>query len=218
MVECLLHVKGRFAYEVTAQVLAIFAFPEATEARMRELADLLCLWYADELFHRADRLKFDPRPHLNPEHARPAPREIGKFIQQMNYRLRQRALAGHVAIAILQEAAPGEPHHTPEDLGERTVENVMLWYLRHEGGDEANFKKRRWRPSQCVIHLAAAWAVKNQDCERNGLEPPGIFDLMHSVDNLVQLLDEACAYEAHVAAASRLKLANENMIRFRLVA
>jgi len=218
MPELAIPVTGRFSYEVMADVMTVLAFPEVDESRRRKIAVLLCGWYVHELLYRASEHAFDPLPHLNPDHLTIEDRSIMKFIRQMNDRLRRLERAAHVAIAILQDAAPGEPASTPEDLGPRSVESVMLWHLGREGGDEANFKKRKWRPAQPVIHLAAALAVKMQDCVRNGMEPPGVFELMYSPQNLIDLLEEAAAYEQYVEAATRLKLANKNMIRLRLVA
>jgi hypothetical protein len=61
--------------------------------------------------------------------------------------------------------------------------------------DPKNFYNRHWRASLPVVHLAAAWAIVDQEEIRAGRPRPEIFDLLDDLPLTLRLIAEAQALE-----------------------
>lgn len=209
--------RGRLPYEVAAHVLAIIAFPEADDDRLSEVANRLCSWFVYEVARRALPLGIDPEPIIRPRYAMIPEELVSTEIADLCRQLERRLVAGHIAVGVLQGAAPERPISEPELLGKRTVSNLIGWYAQEAGIDADNLRKRTLQPSRPVIHLAAAWAVMIQDQQRARGKAWDVFQIMLSLDPVVKIIIDAQSFEPLVDKIPSLKSASAALIRLQLV-
>ena len=208
---------GKYGYELAAEVLALMVWPDEPLDVQEKARRMLCGWFVRVLKQRADASGADVERLIRSDYALLNQAMVQECMDETAGKLEQRLVAGHIAIAFMQDAGDEPPVGSPENLGPRTVENVIAFVAAQQGIHEDNLRKRIWRPSWKVVHLAAAWAVKIQESQIRTGSAPDIFDLMANHENLLALLAEAERYEALVDRSRSLTKASKLLERIRFV-
>lgn len=144
-------------YEAGALLLTLLAFPKETEDDDTFVAQHASLCTSALL----ERSRSDPewaRTHhpIKPEHFSVQPDVVKKNLRTLHRALRDRMVAGRVANAIIFDAAGLRPT-LPKGCEGFSIKQLMKMALDDLGQEDAeNAEQRIWRPSQPVIHLAAA--------------------------------------------------------------
>lgn len=150
---------NRFAvYEAGAALLSVLAYPGDSEETRAGVHGSLC--------HHALRVicEIEPDWALSPQRIKPiyalrTSREVKQDLRTLQRRLRDRMVAGRMAIGFLKEAV-GDPlaelPHRP-----RLSINQMARLVLDDTGqtDPENVETRIWRPSLPAIHIASAFQV-----------------------------------------------------------
>lgn len=126
-------------------------------------------------------------------------------------------MAGHVAIAFLQETETGIVPKLPPGVPRFSVNALAQNQLGDRKISEtANFLSRLWRPSRPVLHLCAAWAVIAQEHYKDHGTSMVLDQEMRRPEFLALLLHRAQLYEP-LLERSKLKVRTDELVRFRLV-
>lgn len=203
-------------YEGQALFVATLARPGENEAAERhELYLSLCSWLI------RDRASWDPawaeQPQLMlPLHACRREADIARDMKTFDRRMRDRATAGHIAIAFLQKAKSGKTPILPKGVSRLNVERMLASVLPDLGmSDTGNVRTRVWTPSLPVIHLCAAWTTIVQDTTRAGLPAPPILEAIQEAGVLALLVERGAEY-ALLLEKSDLKIPQASLHRFAL--
>jgi hypothetical protein len=206
---------SRYPYEVSSLVIASWACPLEKEKVLREQLYLtLCARFI------RDRIRREPEwaklPHLLiPNLTCRSEDLLRRDVRTLERRFKDRATAGHMAVAFLLEAETGA--QPPKGVDRLSINKLAGQALEARGmADEANLKSRLWRPSRSVIHLCAAWAVLAQEHFREHSTPLDPMEAMLRPGFLALMLLRAERMETLVER-SRLNINADNLIRFRLV-
>ena len=203
-------------YEVPALVLSALTWPAVSEAQGRQRLYLsLCSWFIRDRAAR-DSDWASERRMIHPTYACRSEADIHRDLRTFERRFKDRAVAGHMAIAFLQEAQSGVTPKLPGEMKRLSI-NQMAEHLQSELGvaDAGNLESRVWRPSLPVIHLCAAWATCAQEHFKTHGERPVLDPVMRDPEFLSRLLHRAMLYEP-LLERSRLKIPPDSLIRFRL--
>ena len=207
---------GSQPFEISALILANLARPGEAEAKARvELYGSLLSWLI------RDRCSRDPEWGNSPQLIIPvymcrSERLIERDMRTVWRCMRDRLIAGHMAVAFLKEAETGIAPKLPNGMKRLSINEIATSVASDIGiMDAGNLETRVWRPSLPVLHLCAAWAVCVQEYKRErGL------DLMINISFMDEqflrlLLERAELYEP-LLERSRLKIKPEKLTRFRI--
>ena len=204
-------------FEVSALIISNWAWPGANENSGRERLYLsLCSWFI------RDRAAREPNWAQNPQLIRPnqacrSDADLRRDFRTLDRRLKDRAMAGNVAIAFLQEAETGIVPALPPGVPRLSVNALAQNQLGDRNISEtANFLSRLWRPSRPVLHLCAAWAVIAQEHYKDHGTALVLDKEMRRPEFLALLLHRAQLYEP-LLEHGKLKIGADELIRFRLV-
>jgi hypothetical protein len=199
-------------YEAGALLLTLLAYPGENEEVRAEVHASLCAYALRAKYLMDTDWGMSPQP-VKPIYALRAQHESDRCLRTFGRRLRDRMVAGRMAIGFLKEAVTGQ---IPAGIRRLSINEMAQLVLEDAGYTEPeNVESRIWRPSLPVIHLASALQLlldrAEAQCVRIGLEA------MLLVREIIELLVRAAEYHESVIKQSRyLRLDLENMIRFRL--
>jgi hypothetical protein len=202
-------------YEAGAALIALLAYPGPMEEEQREAAHAA-------LCNHALRVKCEREPDWgrSPQSIKPLyalRRPVNRDLQKLRRRLRDRMVAGRMAIGFLQEAVAGRVPELPSGIPRVSI-NQMARLVMSDAGqtDPGNVETRMWRPSRPVIHIASAFQVFLQLAEpelgRIGLER-FLFNR-----GCVECVLRAAEYHASIIAHSeRMPIDSARLVEIRLV-
>ena len=176
-------------YECGALLLTALAYPDGLEGESSQrLFISLCA--------KALRLAFAANPDdrtpitVKPQYVAVDSAIIERDFKFVGRRMEERLVAARVAWALLK--SQGQPVlDLPDGIKSRTLSQLSEFVLDDAGlADPENFRKRYFRPSLPVIHLAAAASAASQSAGRQG-NPAGLATLLTDRDYLAQVLNEA---------------------------
>jgi hypothetical protein len=149
---------------------------------------------------------------MKPVYALRPERETEKALRTVKRRLRDRMIAGRMAIAFLQKTQGITPKVTP--TARRLSINVLSKLVAEDAGytNPVNVKTRIWRPSLPVIHLAAAIQVLSP----TGPEQIHLGHLLRSRPWIELVIRTAQEYEGLLADAHFRGIDSGKLIKIRL--
>lgn len=208
-------------YEAGAFLVTLLAYPEEGEETRSEVHASLCA--------HALRVKCAIEPDwalpsqpMKPIYALRRQDENDRFLRTLERRVRDRMVAGRMAIGFLKEALTGEvppgiKRVSINELARLLLINELARLLLDDVGytEPENVETRIWRPSLPVIHLASALQLMLHLADPV-TGPIGLESLLLG-RNVIELLVRTAEYhEALLAQSRHLRVAPESLIRFRL--
>lgn len=186
-------------YEIGAQLLILLAFPAETSdpTLFAELYTSLCTEALIER-SRTDPEWANQHQWIKPVHFCVPPAAVKANLRTMRTRVRHRLIAGHMANAIVFEAAGFNPT-LPGGCESFAVGQLIKMALRDTGQFEAkNAVQRIWRPSLPAIHLCAAVQAYLQ---RGDNRQTGVSwgDFIFDLDAIVWIMDRVLKTQALMA-------------------
>ena len=202
-------------YEHGAILLTALACPQERDAaRSLQLYLSLCgkaLW----LKHLRDRDDWTPitvKPQYVFRDFKSIDRDVGFVVK----RVRERMVAGRMAIPYFQQAELGRLPPLPKDVQRLSLNQMAEFVLDDAGQAETNNLERRiWAPSRPVIHLATAAAIVGQQLRKSGY-PLALESLLFHrwlIEAVARLAEEL---EALIVKDPKFPVRPEQLIRFRL--
>jgi hypothetical protein len=199
-------------YEAGAMLVTLLAYPEKSEETHSEVHASLCA--------NALRVKCAKDPDwaipshpIKPIYALRRQDQNDRVLRTLERRVRDRMIAGRMAIGFLKEAVTGE---VPPPLKRLSINELAQLVLDDVGYTEPeNVETRIWRPSLPVIHLASALQLMAH------LADPVIgsigLESLLLARNVIELLIRTAEYhEALITQSRHLRVAPESLIRLRL--
>jgi hypothetical protein len=158
-----------------------------------------------------DGARLGHRPQqMKPIYALRSQHENDRFLRTLERRVRDRMVAGRMAIGFLQEAMTGE---VPACLKRLSINGLAQLVLDDvEYTEPENVETRIWRPSLPVIHLASALQLMVH-CAEPVTGPIGLESLLLG-RNVIELLIRTCGKPRSVdctepSSASRARGLNQ---------
>ena len=155
-------------YERGAVLLTVLAYPQRSDpTRSLQLYLSLCgkaLWLR-HLVEQDDWTPIRVRPQYVFRDYQRIDRDVGFVVK----RVRERMIAGRMAILFLQQAHLGRLPSLPKEIQRLSLNQVAELVLDDAGQAETgNLEARVWALSRPVIHLAAAAAIVGQQLRKSG--------------------------------------------------
>jgi hypothetical protein len=202
-------------YEHGAILLTALAYPQQSEpTRSLQLYLSLCgkaLW----LKHLAEPDDWTPIT-VKPQYVFRDSKSIDRDVGFVDKRVRERMVAGRMAIPYFRQAALGRLPPLPKDVQRLSLNQMAEFVLDDIGQAETgNVEQRIWAPSRPVIHLATAAAIVGQQLRQSGY-PLALESLLFHrwlVEAVARLAEEL---EALIAKDPKFPVRPEQLIRFRL--
>jgi hypothetical protein len=141
-------------YEAGASLISVLAYPgDSEEAKRAAVHASLCHHALRVVCEVAPDWALHPQP-IKPLYALRTSDEVRQDLRTLQRRLRDRMVAGRMAIGFLKEAISGPISERPR----RVSINRMARLVLEDTGqtDPDNVETRIWRPSLPVIHIASA--------------------------------------------------------------
>jgi hypothetical protein len=199
-------------YEAGALLLTLLAYPDEREEVRGEVHASLCAYALKAKGVIDADWAIRPQP-MKPIYALRRPHDNDRYLRTFERRLRDRMVAGRMAIGFLKEAVTGQ---VPAGIKRLSINEMAQLVLDDAGYTEPeNVETRIWRPSLPVIHLASALQLLVHVAEPV-VGPIGLEALL--IDrSVIELLVRTAEYHESVIEQSRyLSIDPENMVRFRL--
>src|SRR5581483_5312453 len=210
--ELVLDARHLSLFECGAALLALLAFPSATDAERTEIAASLCASHLRAVFKESG----NPDDLVKAKYAFRDEQLIKKDLKTIDRLVRDRLVAAEVVIPFLQKAEGHSPR-LPSGIKRLSINQLSEFLMgRAEQSIPENFKSRVWAPSLPVIHLAAAVAVAINDRERRG-------EMKTSYGNLIadeEFLSEVLTYTIEFGIAIKnkdLPIDSKKLVSIRFV-
>jgi hypothetical protein len=153
---------------------------------------------------------------IKPIYALRSQQDIDRDLRTLERRLRDRMVAGRMAIAFLKEALTGQAPKLPAGVTRLSINQMARLVLDDtEDSEPENVETRIWRPSLPVIHLATAVQVLLQLAEPD-TGPLGLEALLLSREVIELVIRTAEYHESVIARSRRLRVDPESLVRVRL--
>jgi len=157
------------------------------------------------------------RQAIWPAHAFVDPDAFQKAVRQTQRRLRDRAIAGRMAIGLLTQAMAGRQPVLPKGMTRLSLAQLAGYFLDQSGETEPeNLIKRAWSQSKPVIHLAAAFEIYQRMAQDRG-HPGMMADVQHLPGALEEVIEIAREHEEPVVSNPAFNVKSDGLIRFELV-
>ena len=202
-------------YEAGALLVTLLAFPEASDQMRGDVHASLCNYALRIKSAIEPDCATLPQP-IKPLYALRSERDCNRDLRTLLRRVRDRMIAGRMAVAFLKGALPGQELKLPQGLKRLSINQLSRLVLDDTRfTDPHNVETRIWRPSLPVVHLASAIQVflklTEADIPNVGLEALLLNRTM------IELVIKGAAYHETLRAQSRhLRFDPEKMIRIRL--
>jgi hypothetical protein len=204
--------KNQSLFECGAALLALLAFPSSTDAEWAEIAASLCSAHLRAKFNEAG----NPEELVKAKYAFRDEQTIRKDLKKLDRLVRDRMVAAHVAIALLQNAIGHRPN-LPRDMKRLSLNQLSEFAMRQaKQSIPENFETRIWRASLPVIHLAAAVAVAVNDRESLGAKRTSYGNLIADVEFVAKVLKYTKENEI-IIKTNKLPIKSEKLVSIRLV-
>lgn len=202
-------------YEAGGLLVTLLAYPDASEEAQGHVYTSLCTYAL-----RA-RSEMEPDWALQPQSIKPiyslrTQRDCNRSLRTLERRLRDRMVAGRMAIAFLKEALCGQVPELPAGVKRLSLNQLSELVLGDtQFIDPDNVETRIWRPSLPVIHLCSAIQILLSQAQAEvGLLPLEALLLNRKV---IELIVRAAEYHETLLAQSRhLRFDPGKMIRIKL--
>jgi hypothetical protein len=203
-------------YEAGAWLVTRLAYPDADDKTQAHVHTSLC--------SHALRVRSEIEPDwaIRPQATKPiyslrSPDDCNRALRTLERRVRDRMVAGRMAIAFLKEALPSHPLIRPPGMKRLSINQLARLVLDDtQFTDPGNVETRIWRPSLPVIHLCSAVQIVLSQ-----LEPKigsMVLEALLLDRSAIELVIRTAEYHESVLAQSRyLRIDPERMIRIRLV-
>ena len=212
MVIRLIDFKRLEVYEAGALVLTELAYPDASDKTRGEVHASLCAYALRTMCVMEPDWALAPQK-MKPIYALRYQRDNDRYLRTVERRLRDRMVAGRMAMGFLKEAVSGVGPACIKRLSINGVAELVLDDLSYT--EPENVETRIWRPSLPVLHVASALQLLLHLAEP-AIGPIGLEALLLG-RNVIELLIRTAGYHETVMAQSHhLNLAPESLIRFRL--
>jgi hypothetical protein len=203
--------KNQSLFECGAALLALLAFPSATDAERAEIAASHCAAHLRAAFRKAG----NPDDLVKAKYAFRDEQTIRKDLKKLDRLVRDRMVAAHVAIAFLQNTIGHRPK-LPRDVKRLSLNQLSEFAMREaRQSNPENFETRVWRPSLPVNHLAAAVAVTISDRERMGEKRTSYGNIISDVEFLFTVLRYTKEYET-IIKNNKLPIKTEKLVSIQL--
>jgi hypothetical protein len=203
-------------YEAGAWLITVLAYPNADDETQGHVHASLCT-HALRV-----RSEIEPDWAIEPQATKPiyslrSPHHCNRALRTFERRMRDRMVAGRMAIAFLKEALPGHPLILPAGMKRLSINQLAELVLDDsQFTDPDNVGTRIWRPSLPVIHLCSAVQIFLSQ-----LEPeigPVVLEALLLDRNAIELVIRTGEYHETVLAQSRhLRIDPDKVIRIRIV-
>jgi hypothetical protein len=217
MATCWIDFRRLEVYEAGAMLVTRLAFPglsESEETHARVHASLCAYALRTACENEPDRAIAPQR--IKPIYALRSQPDIQRDLRTLQRRLRDRMVAGRMAMALLQEVEIGQVPELPAAVRRLSINEMARMVLGDtEYSDPANVETRIWRPSFPVIHLATALQVLFQIAEPE-TGPIGLEALLLGRAIIELVVRTAEYHESVVVRSRRLRVDPEKLIKLRL--
>ena len=200
--------------ETSARFFAALAFPGVDQVTDRQ--DAVAAW-AGSYLHEQNRVDQTDEPfedrRLN-EFVSLPPRWCKRTMRNASRKLRGRYILARALRPWVQEAL-GLTQILPPGVDKSTQQKISLWLFNDDGDSANNFRKRVWRPSLPVAHIAIAHDLifsgygREQMTFTTNLANVGLIELIVGL---------ARHMEAVVCGTPRFKVAPDELLHFEWVA
>ena len=203
-------------YEAGALLVTLLAFPDASDETRGNVHASLCTYALRIGSVIEPDSTILPQP-IKPLYALRSERDCNRDLRTLVRRVRDRMIAGRMAIAFLREPLPELALELPPGVKRLSINQLAELVLEDtQFTDPHNVEARIWRPSLPVVHLASAiqvYLTLNEATNRRmGLETLLLNRAM------IELVVAGAAHHERLMAQSRhLRFDSETMIRIRLV-
>lgn len=204
--------QGDKPYGLTAQLLAVIAYPASAQISDRVAA-------AAHLREGCAHWLY--RKHG--EEAKPLINLCDAFVNQTKSRkgqrklepiLRNRLLAGHMALHFLKGVNAVPPVSEWPGIGKLTIENVSAVVGEKNQKSDDRHVRRLFSEASPVLHLVAAWASLTAESQRASGSAPDIYELMASTHAAQTLIETANEMAVLIDQSPSLRKAQATLIRF----
>ncbi len=163
------------AEDLTAQLIALIAYPEPDEAAKRNAAERKLHGAILQRALEANRRKQDSLSayETNSLEIFTGARSLFDALER---RLRRRLAVGNGAAALLF-AGQGETVGFPEDFGEATLQHFFEWLANNREGEERTLERRHWNAALPVLNLLIALCLLLSRRWRDGRQVEHILDI-----------------------------------------
>ena len=201
-------------YEAGALLVTLLAYPDASDQTRGDIHASVCN-YALRVKSAVEPDWMNLAQAIKPIYALRSQGDCNRDLRTLARRLRDRMVAGRMAIAFLREALPEPVLDLPTGVKRLSINQLSRLVLNDTRfTDPHNVETRIWRPSLPVVHLAAAIQVflkLTEHIPKVGLEALLLNRAM------IELVIQGAAYHETLMAQSRhLRFDPEKMIRIRL--
>jgi hypothetical protein len=199
-------------YEAGALLVTLLAYPEESEEVRSQVHASLCAHALRVRCAVEPDWAIPPQP-MKPIYALRRQDDNDRSLRTLERRVRDRMVAGRMAMGFLKEAVTGQ---IPAGIKRLSINEMALLVLNDvEYSEPENVETRIWRPSLPVIHLASALQLLLHITDPR-IGPIGLESLLLA-RNVIELLIRTAEYhEALVAQSRYLRLPPDRLIRFRL--
>jgi hypothetical protein len=199
-------------FECGAALLALLAFPSATDTERTEIEASLCARHLRATFKESG----NPDELVKAKYAFRDEELIKTDLKVLDRLVRDRMVAAEVAIPFLQKAV-GHPPRLPSGVKRLSINQLSEYLMgRAEQSIPENFKSRVWAPSVPVIHIAAAVAVAINERERRGEMKTSYGNIIADSDLLFDVLTNAIEFE-NIIKNNKLRIDAKKLVSIRLV-
>ena len=205
-------------YEAGALLLMALAYPEdkITDEERDNIHASLCCWALRARGNEDRDWLMNPQ-RIKPFYALRDTDQIAKDLKTFQRRMRDRDVAGRMAMAFLKKALSGKEPELPEGIKRLSLNEISVMVLEDAGlSDPENVESRIWRKSIPVIHLAAAIQTILQQLHKTGAPVPTHVDLLNSQSLIERMITVAEEY-APLFAKTGLDIDPQSLMQFRIV-
>ena len=199
-------------YEAGALLVTLLAYPRESEEIRSGVHESLCN-YALIVKRKIDPDWGDLPQLIKPIYALRCQHDVYRDLRTLDRRLRDRLIAGRMAMAFLKEVVT---HQVPVGIPRLSINEMAQFVLDDAGYSEPeNVETRIWRRSLPVIHLASALQLLRHFTELKGA-PIGLEALLLDRE-IIELVVRAAEYhETVIAQSSCLRIDTGSLIQLRL--
>lgn len=197
-------------FEVGAHVIGILAFPSDRQ-KADAAATAWCAEYVQahsKLFPETAKDVLDKYP----EYAPLRPWEIRRGLRSAKTQLRYRSVAARMSRGFFYEDVFSRPAQLPNGMARLSLRQLGILVKRESRQhDPDNTKKRIWRSSRKIIHLAAAF---DQEVDADASNDNGV--RIDDYDLMARVLRRAEWHEQFVLKDDRFGVSSDDLIRVRV--
>lgn len=142
--------------------------------------------------------------------------EVRRATRQSDRRMRDRIVAGKMAVGLIAQSVTGKPTKLPKPMKRLSLNQLAEFFLEFsEEVEPANVIKRAWTASKPVVHLAAALEIYKRMAVDRGL-PGTLADIQFVPGALEEVLEIAADHLKHVTTNPTINVGPDALIQFAL--